>query len=199
MRFHHAGQIVVIVGAWMPLASGACSTGSRFHPPTARLEGVVIGQDSVPIAGASVLLTDWIATTDSLGRYSATLQAGRHVVRIHSNRLAWHHDTLELVPGATYRHDVSLAIASPGWVRGTVRGADGLPLPATQVVMVGTAVNALTDSAGGFRFVAPTGQATIGAARRGYRMARTEVEVSSRQTTQVELRLERCAERADTC
>ena len=178
---------------------GACVSQSQPSLPSARLGGRVVDFDSVPIAGASVLSTDWIASTDSLGSYSATLPPGRHVIRIHSNRLAWLEDTLDLVPGGSYRHDVQLPVVSPGWVKGRILGPDGAAIEGAQVVIIGTAVNVLSDSAGQFRFVVPVGEATIGAARLGHRMARKAVDVVSRQTTAIELRLERCPDRAEHC
>lgn len=61
-------------------------------------------------------------------------------------------------------------IPATGRVEGYVRDPKGAPIVQAQVFIVGTALNALTDSAGAYAFPAvPEGSVTIRAAVIGYR------------------------------
>jgi Ca-activated chloride channel family protein len=75
-------------------------------------------------------------------------------------------------------------IPATGRVEGHVRDAKGAPIVQAQVFIVGTALNALTDSAGAYAFPAvPEGSVTIRAAFIGYRSVQATITVRRGRTT----------------
>jgi Ca-activated chloride channel homolog len=75
-------------------------------------------------------------------------------------------------------------VPATGRVVGHVRDSNGAPIVQAQVLIVGTALNALTDSAGAYAFAAvPEGSVTIRAASIGYRAAQATITVRRGRTT----------------
>jgi Ca-activated chloride channel homolog len=75
-------------------------------------------------------------------------------------------------------------VPATGRVKGHVRDAKGAPIAQVQVFIVGTALSALTDSAGAYVFPAvPEGGVTIRAALIGYRSAQATIMVRRGRTT----------------
>ena len=74
-----------------------------------------------------------------------------HVVRSHHGRGRW--ATLGLAVALL----TAAAIGQPpvGRIAGTIRDSAGAPIANAQVVVVGTAYNALSDSAGRYRLAGP--------------------------------------------
>jgi len=81
-----------------------------------------------------------------------------------------------------------------GRVEGHVRDQQGAPIAQAQVFVVGTALNALTDSAGAYVLPAvPEGRPTIRAAFIGYRSAEATVAVRAGRTTTQDFTLQQSA------
>ncbi len=75
-------------------------------------------------------------------------------------------------------------VPTTGRVAGHVRDQQGKPIAQAQVFVVGTALNVLTDSVGGYAFAAvPEGAATIRAAFIGYLSSEAAITVRAGRTT----------------
>jgi Ca-activated chloride channel homolog len=111
-----------------------------------------------------------------------------HVVRSHHGRGRW----ATLVLAIALLTAAAVGHAPVGRIAGTVRDRGGAPIANAQVFVVGTAYNALSDSAGRYRLAdIPIGSYTLRAAFIGYRSTElTQVPVRVNQTTPVDLVLE---------
>jgi len=84
-----------------------------------------------------------------------------------------------------------LRVPATGRVEGHVRDQQGAPIVNAQVFVVGTALNALTDSAGAYLLLAvPEGRQALRAAFIGYRSAEATVAVRAGRTTTKDFTLE---------
>jgi Ca-activated chloride channel homolog len=82
-------------------------------------------------------------------------------------------------------------IPATGRLVGHVRDSNGAPIAQAQVFIVGTALNALTDSAGAYSFAAvPEGRVTIRAAFIGYGSVQANISVRRGRTTTHDFTLE---------
>jgi Ca-activated chloride channel family protein len=85
----------------------------------------------------------------------------------------------------------TVTLQKTGRVAGHVRDQGGAPLPNAQVFIVGTALNALTDSAGAYRFPAVAeGTVQIRAAFIGYKASQATISVRAGRTTTHDFTLE---------
>jgi Ca-activated chloride channel family protein len=85
----------------------------------------------------------------------------------------------------------TVTLVRTGRVSGHVRNQSGAPLPNAQVFVVGTALNALTDSAGAYDFPAVAeGKVEIRAAFIGYKSSQASIIVRAGRTTVQDFTLE---------
>jgi Ca-activated chloride channel homolog len=85
-------------------------------------------------------------------------------------------------------------LTATGRVQGHVRDQDGAPIAQAQVFVVGTALNALSDSKGAYALPAvPVGSLTIRAAFIGYKSHQATINVRAGKTTTFDFKLEQSA------
>ena len=110
-----------------------------------------------------------------------------HIVRPLPGRGRWATLAVALVLSTA-----AMARLPVGHIEGTIRDTAGAPIANAQVIVVGTAYQALSDSAGRYRLAdIPVGRHTIRAAFIGYKSTQvTEVLVRENLTTTVDILLE---------
>jgi hypothetical protein len=164
------------------VSEGTTVTVTPAPPTTGAITGLVIDNDSLPLAGVTVRTDGRETTTSADGSYTLSqLSAGSYTLTATTVGFATASKAVSVVAGQVKTVDWVLQLA-PGAVSGTVKDlASGDGIPGATITVSGK--TAQTNAAGGFTVTAvPVGGQTLTIAKTGFDTKAQQLTVPSGAT-----------------